>query len=310
MRNITLGKTGITVAQNAFGALPIQRLAHDDAVSLVRQAYEGGMRYFDTARAYSDSEEKLGDAFKGIRDKVFIATKTMARTPEEFWEQLDTSLHNLQTDYIDVHQFHCVPQCYAPDDGTGLYECMLEAKKQGKVRHIGVTAHKIEVAFDCVRSDLYETMQFPFSYLSGEREVELVNLCGEMDIGFIAMKALAGGLITDSKAAMAFIASFDNVLPIWGVQTEEELGEWLTFMDGVPALDDETRACRACRWILPRLWLLHALSGGHHHQPMRPHVPHAASCAIAVLARRALAGGDADGGGLPGMRTLHDPLSL
>lgn len=264
MRNVTLGKTGITVAQNAFGALPIQRLAHDDAVSLVRHAYEGGMRYFDTARAYSDSEEKLGDAFKGMRDRVFIATKTMARTPEEFWEQLDTSLRNLQTDYIDVHQFHCVPQCYAPDDGTGLYECMLEAKEQGKVRHIGVTAHKIEVAFDCVRSGLYETMQFPFSYLSGEREVELVKLCKETDTGFIAMKALAGGLITDSRAAMAFIASFDNVLPIWGVQTEEELGEWLAFMDGAPALDDGTRAfieheraeladgfCRGCGYCMP-----------------------------------------------------------
>lgn len=104
------------------------------------------MRFFDTARAYSDSEEKLGNAFEGMRDKIYIATKTMARTPEDFWDQLETSLKLLKTDYIDIYQFHCVDVCYQEGDGTGMYECMLEAKKQGKIRHIGVTAHKLNVA--------------------------------------------------------------------------------------------------------------------------------------------------------------------
>ena len=129
MNTVTLGSTGITTVQNAFGALPIQRVTEQEAVRLLRKAYDGGMRYFDTARAYSDSESKLGAAFGGMRDKVFIATKTMATTPEAFWEQLETSLANLRTDYIDVYQLHNIQQCYRPGDGTGLYECMLEAKK-------------------------------------------------------------------------------------------------------------------------------------------------------------------------------------
>lgn len=231
MRDITLGSTGITVPQNGFGALPLQRIPEEDAVALLRDAYAGGMRYFDTARAYSNSEERVGKAFAGMRDEVFIASKTMARTPEGFWADLETTLANLQTDYLDVHQFHCVDQCYAPGDGTGMYECMLQAKEEGKVRHIGVTAHKIEVAFDCVASGLYEVLQFPLSYLSGSREIELAEACKKANVGFVAMKGLAGGLITNAEAAMAYMQQFDNVLPIWGVQKHAELEEWLAFMD-------------------------------------------------------------------------------
>ena len=122
MKMITLGTTGITVPQNAFGALPVQRVNLDTAVQILRRAYDGGMRFFDTARAYSDSEEKLGHAFEGMRDKIFIASKTMGRTPKDFKEQLDTSLRLLKTDYLDIYQFHCVDQCYRPGDGTGMYE--------------------------------------------------------------------------------------------------------------------------------------------------------------------------------------------
>ena len=264
MKEITLGKTGITVVQNAFGALPIQRVSMEEAVKLLRRAYDGGMRYFDTARAYSDSEEKLGAAFDGMRDKVFIATKTAAKTPEGFWRDLETSLKNLRTDYIDVYQFHCVQQCYRPGDGTGMYECMLEAKKQGKIRHIGVTAHKIGIAKECAESGLYETMQFPFSYLSGKQELELVEICQKQNMGFICMKALAGGLINNSLAAMAYMTQFDNVLPIWGIQKESELEEWLSYMENTPVMDEEIRAfidkeqkelsgdfCRGCGYCMP-----------------------------------------------------------
>ena len=264
MRMITLGSTGIVTPQNAFGALPLQRIPEEDAVALLRRAYEGGMRYFDTARAYTNSEERVGKAFAGMRNKVFIATKTMARTPEKFWADLETSLRLLQTDYIDVHQFHCVDQCYAPGDGTGMYECMLEAKAQGKIRHIAVTAHKIEVAFDCVASGLYELLQFPLSYLSGTREDELVRRCAEANMGFVAMKGLAGGLITRSDACMAFMAQYPNVLPIWGVQKRQELDEWLSYMDDTPQMTPEIEAfieqerrelsgdfCRGCGYCLP-----------------------------------------------------------
>ncbi len=266
MKNVTLGKTGITVPQNAFGALPIQRADKDTAVKILRRAYEGGMNFFDTARAYSDSEEKLGLAFggMGVRDKMYIATKTMAHTPEEFWERLDTSLKLLKTDYIDIYQLHCADRCYAPGDGTGMYECMLKAKEQGKIRHIGITAHKIRVAFDIAESGLYETLQYPFSYLSSEREIELVKLCEKNGVGFIAMKGLSGGLITRSEAAMAFISQFNNVLPIWGIQREGELDEWLAYFENTPKMTDEIREyieseknelsgefCRGCGYCMP-----------------------------------------------------------
>ena len=264
MRQITLGKTGITVPQNGFGALPIQRVSLETAVKILRRAYDGGIRFFDTARAYSDSEVKLGAAFEGMRDKIYIASKSMAKTPEEFWAQLETTLTNLKTDYLDLYQFHCADRCFAPGDGTGMYECMLEAKKQGKVRHIGITAHKIGVAMECVESGLYETMQFPFSYLSSEKEVELVQKCKEKEVGFIAMKGLAGGLINRSRVAMAFMTQYDNVLPIWGIQKESELEEWLSYMEETPVMDEEITAfidreraeltgefCRGCGYCMP-----------------------------------------------------------
>ena len=171
MKEVVLGSTGIQVVQNGFGALPIQRVSMEVAVNILRKAYEGGMRFFDTARAYSDSEEKLGEALQIYpRESYFIATKTMATTPDEFWKQLQQSLTLLKTDYIDIYQFHCASQVYKPHDGTGMYECMLEAKKQGKIKHIGITAHQLQVALDAVDSKLYETIQFPFSYLSSDKE--------------------------------------------------------------------------------------------------------------------------------------------
>lgn len=264
MKQVTLGTTGITVPQNGFGALPIQRVDLEQAVKILRRAYEGGMTFFDTARAYSDSEEKLGHAFEEIREKIYIASKTMARSPEEFKSQLETSLKLLKTDYIDIYQFHCVDVCYRPGDGTGMYECMLEAKEQGKIRHIGVTAHKLEVAKECVESGLYETLQYPLSYLSAEKEVNLVKMCREKNMGFIAMKGLAGGLINHSKAAFAYMSQFDNVVPIWGVQRMEELEEWLAYMTDAPQLDDEILTfiekekkelngdfCRGCGYCMP-----------------------------------------------------------
>lgn len=264
MKTITLGTTGITTPQNAFGALPLQRCTEEEAVALLRKAYEGGMIFFDTARAYSNSEERVGKAFKGMREKVFIASKTQAKTPEVFWADLETSLSLLQTDYLDIYQLHCVPQCYRPGDGTGMYECLVEAKRQGKIRHIGITAHLIAVAEEIAESGLYETLQFPLSYLATDREVELVHTCEKNNMGFIAMKGLAGGLITNSQAAMAYMTQFNNVVPIWGIQHDYELDEWLSYMKNTPEITPEIRAffekertelqgdfCRGCGYCMP-----------------------------------------------------------
>ena len=128
MRMITLGKTGIVTPQNAFGALPVQRRDKETAVRILRTAYEGGMTFFDTARAYSDSEEKIGLALSDVREKIFIATKTMAKNTEEMKEQLETSLQNLRTDHVDLYQFHLADRCIAPGDGSGMYELMEDFK--------------------------------------------------------------------------------------------------------------------------------------------------------------------------------------
>lgn len=261
---VTLGSTGITAEKNGFGALPIQRISEEDAVKLIQKAYRAGITYFDTAISYTDSEVKLGKAFEGIREKVLIATKTPAQNAAGFWSDLDKSLKSLKTDYIDIYQFHNPAFCPKPGDGTGLYEAALEAKSQGKIRHIGITNHRLAVAAEAVESGLYETLQFPFSYLASEKEIELVRKCRDSNIGFIAMKGLSGGLITNSAAAYAYIAQYDNVLPIWGVQREKELDEFISYIDCPPIMTEEIKAliqhdvkelsgefCRGCGYCMP-----------------------------------------------------------
>ena len=264
MQTVTLGTTGITVNKNGFGALPIQRIPDADAVKLIRKAYEAGINFFDTARFYTDSECKLGEALNGIRENVYIATKTGATNVEAFWKDLETSLHNLQTDYVDLYQFHNPAFCPKPGDGSGLYEAILQAKGEGKVRHIGITNHRLSVATEAITSGLYETLQFPFCYLSGEKELALVKGCAEKNMGFIAMKALSGGLITNSQAAYAFLAQFDNVLPIWGIQKEHELDEFISYIDNPPCMTEGIKVfiekertqlsgdfCRGCGYCMP-----------------------------------------------------------
>jgi len=264
MQTIKLGKTGIETNKNAFGALPIQRISDEAAVTLLRKAYENGMTFFDTARMYSDSEHKVGLAFEGMREKVIIATKTGAQNAEGFWKDLETSLTNLKTDYIDIYQFHNPAFCPKPGDESGLYDAALQAKEQGKIRHIGITNHRLAVANEAIDSGLYETLQFPFCYLATDKDIELVEKCKAADMGFIAMKALSGGLITNSAAAYAYLAQYDNVLPIWGVQREAELDEFLSYIDNPPAMTEEIKAlidkdraellgefCRGCGYCMP-----------------------------------------------------------
>ncbi len=267
MKTVVLGSTGIVANKNGFGALPIQRVSADYAGMLLRKAYEAGVNFFDTARSYSDSEEKMGLALADVRENIYIATKTPSTTVEGFWNDLETSLGLLKTSYIDVYQFHNPAFCPKPGDGTGLYEAMLEAKAQGKIRHIGITNHRLGVAAEAVESGLYETLQFPFCYLATEKDLALVRLCKEKNMGFISMKALSGGLITNSAAAYAWQADFDHALPIWGVQREAELDQFLRYGassnppstqdPAIQAVIEKDRAelvgnfCRSCGYCLP-----------------------------------------------------------
>lgn len=262
---VRLGKTEILAEKNGFGALPIQRISEEEAAKLLRKACEHGVNFFDTARCYSDSEHKIGLALGDVREKIFIATKTMALTGEELEKDLETSLRELQTDYIDLYQLHNTPFCPKPGGEDGLYDALLRAKASGRIRHIGITNHRLAVAEEAIGSGLYETLQFPFSYLSGEQELRLVKLCEEADMGFIAMKGMAGGLLQDGRAAYAYMAGFPSVLPIWGVQREEELDQFLSCSVNPPSVDEgEIRDiiekdrkellgefCRGCGYCMP-----------------------------------------------------------
>ena len=264
MSQVTLGTTNITVNKNGFGALPVQRVSVEDAGRLLKKAFDNGITFFDTARAYTDSEEKIGRALNSVRDQIYIATKTAAKTAEGFWKDLETSLSLLKTDYIDIYQFHNPAFCPKPGDGTGLYEAITEAKAQGKVRHIGITNHRLAVAQEAIDSGLYEVLQFPFCYLASEKDLAIVRQCKEKNMGFIAMKALSGGIITNSAAAYACLDQFDHVLPIWGVQRERELNEFIGYVDNPPVMTEEIKAiidrdrkelsgnfCRGCGYCMP-----------------------------------------------------------
>ena len=220
--------------------------------------------FFDTARFYTDSEEKIGYALSDVRDKIYIATKTAAQNADDFWKDLNTSLNNMKTDYIDIYQFHNPSFCPKPNDGTGLYEAMLEAKAQGKIRFIGLTNHRLAVAQEAIDSGLYDTIQFPFCYLATDKDIAIVENCKKNNLGFIAMKGLSGGLITNSAAAYAFMAQYDNVLPIWGVQRMSELNEFLSYNTNPPSVTGEIKElidndrkmlagefCRGCGYCMP-----------------------------------------------------------
>lgn len=264
MKRITLGNTGIKVNKNGFGALPIQRISNSEAVNLLHKAFDNGIDFYDTARFYTDSEEKIGEAFADRRSKVIIASKTGAETVEDFWSDLHTTLTNLKTDYLDIYQFHNPSYCPKPGDKVGLYDAMKVAQRQGKVRFIGISNHRQSVAMEAIEKGYYDTIQYPFSYLSSESDEAIVEAARKRGMAFIAMKSLAGGLINDSALAYAFMDQYDHVLPIWGIQRESELDEFLSYQDEAPQMNsmrwrkvEEDRKnlsgdfCRGCGYCLP-----------------------------------------------------------
>ncbi len=264
MKKVRLGRTGLMVTKTSFGALPIQRISFEAAGELLRAAYEAGVNFFDTANAYTDSEEKIGAALSDVREKIIIATKSAYQKgdPDMVKRNLELSLRRMKTDYIDILQFHNPDFCPGEDDPA--YQYLLEMKRQGVVRHIGITNHRLFVAHEAIDSGLYETLQFPFSVLAGEKDTEVVEKCQKADVGFICMKAMSGGLIREPRATFAFLQRYPNVVPIYGVQRMEELRQWLELDANPPVWDDELAACvererkelagdfcRSCGYCLP-----------------------------------------------------------
>ena len=264
MERIRLGRTELYVTKTAFGALPIQQIPKADAVRLLRRAVDGGINYFDTANMYTDSEEKLGEALAGIRDRVVISTKSAGKDKKTVQAHIEQSLRSLRTDYIDLFQFHNPAVLPDVNDPEGPFAAALEAKEKGYIRHIGITNHRLGVAREAIASGNFETLQFPFCYLAAPQDLELVELCRQADMGFIAMKGLSGGLLNNAAACFAFMQQYPTVVPIWGIQREEELEEWLALSENPPAMTPELHAvidhdrqelagefCRSCGYCLP-----------------------------------------------------------
>lgn len=264
MDKIKLGRTNLIVSRSGFGALPIQRVTFDEAKSLLIKAYDNGINFFDTARQYSDSEEKIGYALADVRKNIIIATKSHAKDKKTLFSHLETSLKNLKTDYIDIYQLHNPKDLPNKEEREGLYAGLLEAKKKGMIRFIGITNHDIKNAVQAAKSNMYDTIQFPLNSISAETDLALIDICKKNAVGLIAMKGLSGGLITNAASTFAFLRQFDNLVPIWGIQKISELDEFIELEKNPPVLDeamwkiiqkDRTELagdfCRGCGYCMP-----------------------------------------------------------
>ncbi len=266
MEYTVLGNTGLKVSRLGFGGIPIQRVSKEEAAALIRKLPEYGVNYIDTARGYTVSEEYIGAGLEGIRDKFVLATKSMARTKDAMAADIDISLKNLRTDYIDIYQLHFVqPQnletILGPD---GALEALMEAKAAGKIHHIGFTTHELAVFEQALEFDWVETIMFPYNFVE-THGVDLMKKCTEKGKGFICMKPLAGGAIEDVSLAMRFIAANKDVtVNIPGMATEEELAQNVkAASDTTPLTEAELKEvqhirdtlgnhfCRRCNYCQP-----------------------------------------------------------
>jgi predicted aldo/keto reductase-like oxidoreductase len=268
MEKIRLGKTGMMATRLGFGGIPIQRLSEDDAVRVVKRCLDLGINYLDTANGYTTSEERIGQAVKGRRKDVFIATKTFPGTPEIIEKNLGLSLKRLGTDYIDLYQFHGINDIKTVerilDPENGLYKVFEKAKKEGKIRHIGVTSHQMDAAKTLVKTGRFETLMFPFNFITTEPARELLPLCRRKDVGFIVMKPLAGGMLDNAKIAFKYLLQFKDVVTIPGIEKISEIEEIARIYEGpsritanerkeMQRMRDElgTRFCRRCDYCQP-----------------------------------------------------------
>lgn len=267
MEYITLGKTGLRVSRMGFGGIPIQKVNASVTHALMERLAQRGVNYIDTARGYTVSEQFLGEALEGgLREKFVIATKSMARTKEAMARDIDISLKNLRTDYIDLYQIHNpsmaeLEQVLAPG---GALEALMEAKAAGKIRHLGLTAHMAAVFERALELDWVETVMFPYNIVETQGE-ELMAKCREKNVGFICMKPMAGGALEDARLALRFIRQNENVsVVIPGMYDVREIDENLAAVEDTSALTEDelqkidtvrrelgTQFCRRCNYCQP-----------------------------------------------------------
>jgi len=262
-----LGKTNLKVSVIGFGGIPIQRIDIASAVRVVKRAVELGINFFDTARAYTDSEERLGVALKEIRDQVIIASKSMARDKKGMAEDIDKSLMTMGVDYIDLYQMHNVKDKEALEQVLGVdgaLAALIEAKERGKIRHIGVTGHIKAILLEILKTEEIETVQFPFNPVEIDGARDVFDLAGQMDAGIIAMKPVAGGALTNAKLSLQYIFEHPVSVAIPGMDSLEQVEENAAVGNELKALTDQEREelaqlveklgssfCRRCEYCLP-----------------------------------------------------------
>ena len=212
---------------------------NEDAALIVRKAYDSGINFFDTSRKTPESEKLLGDALYDIRQNVFLSTTTAAKTVSEIKNDLEASLMTLHCDTVDLYQLETEVFLPVPGGADKIYDTLIEFKKQKKIKNVGILTTNLETAKKAVLSDLYDTLQFPFSMISSEETIDLVKLCEEHDVGFIAMQPLCGGLVENIPLAFGFLHQYENVIPIWGVETQEEMSQILYFNEHPPVIDEK-----------------------------------------------------------------------
>lgn len=264
METTRLGRTNLIVTRTSFGVLPLQRTEAAEATRILQRAYDAGINFYDTARNYTNSEEKIGRALSKVRDSIVIATKSAATTRAGVIADLETSLRNLRTDHVDILQLHNPKPLPDPNDPESAYGGLLEAQERGLTRFISLSMHSVELANIAVNSGLYDTLQYPINHIASPADLDIINLCQHQDIGLIGMKPLSGGLITDARSVFAFLRQFENLVPIWGMQRMSELEQILKLDANPPELDQAVwevikhdRAelagdfCRACGYCLP-----------------------------------------------------------
>lgn len=263
-----LGKSGMKVKRLGFGGIPIQRLSEKEAISLVQKCYKLGINFFDTARIYTTSEERIGKALKEVRKEVFIATKTVKRTKEGLLEDLETSLQKLQIKWIDLYQLHMISKKdeweYVSQTG-GALEGLYEAKDEGKIKHIGITSHNPDLMIDIVKEEIFETVMVPFNYLTPEPAKKLLPLCRENGVGTIAMKPMGGGALSSKESALRYTLENNDVdVAIPGVMNVDEVIKNVGVSSQKTALCEEdletiendkvvlgNQYCRACDYCKP-----------------------------------------------------------
>ena len=245
MDRVRFGKTGLEVSRIAFGGIPIMRLSTDDAVDIVKEALRLDINFFDTANGYADSEIKIGIGIKGVpREELVIATKSAAKEKQSLTEHLDLSLKQLGVDYVDIYQLHNVgpKNCQAVFGPGGAYEGMLEAIQAGKVRFPAFSSHSIPLAIDIMKEDKFDVVQLPFNYIDDMAAEEAIPLAKELDMGFIAMKPMGGGLLYDAGLSFRYLLQFESIVPDPGIEKLEEIREIAAVVESNKGFSDEDRA--------------------------------------------------------------------